>query len=49
MNDQPLSSYKLQGAAKATAGKGKYYAIPNDPEDITGGYLIRLEALKHYK
>lgn len=49
LNDQPLSSYKKQGAEKATAGTGKYYAIPNDPQDITGGYLIRLEALKHYK
>ena len=49
VNDQPLSSYKQLGSTTAKAGKGKYYAIPNNPDDITGGYLIRLEALKHYK
>ena len=49
VNDQPLSSYGKLGAENARAGHGKYYDIPNNPEDITGGYLIRLQALKHYK
>ncbi len=43
VNDQPLDSYPHMGPLKSTAGQMKYYAIPNDPEDITGGYLIEYE------
>ncbi|MCL1854218.1 MAG: CotH kinase family protein [Clostridia bacterium] len=31
-------------AATSNAGKSKYYSIPIDPGDITGGYLIEYEA-----
>ena len=43
VNDMPLSSYPRMGPLKATAGQAKYFDIPNDPEDITGGYLIEYE------
>lgn len=43
VNDAPLDSYPRVGPLKSTAGEMKYYAIPNDPEDITGGYLIEYE------
>ena len=43
VNDAPLDSYPRGGPLKSTAGEMKYYAIPNDPEDITGGYLIEYE------
>ena len=39
VNDQPLSSYKKLSRLRRT-GSGAAYDIPNDPEDITGGYLI---------
>ena len=44
VNDQPLESYPQIGAKKtATKGKYKAFQIPNDPEDITGGYIIEYE------
>ena len=43
VNDRPLSEYAHMGPLKSTAGQMKYFAIPNDPEDITGGYLIEYE------
>ncbi len=43
VNDRPLSEYAHLGPLKATTGQMKYFAIPNDPEDITGGYLIEYE------
>lgn len=49
LNDQPLSSYKMIGSKKATAGEYKAYNIPNNPEDITGGYLIEFEYFIRYK
>ena len=48
VNVLDLSSYTKVGPTKATAGKGYYYDIPTDPDDITGGYLIRNEAISHY-
>ena len=43
MNDKSLDSYKRVGKPK---GKGNYkaYAIPNEPEDISGGYLVEFES-----
>ena len=43
LNDRPLSEYPRVGPLKSTAGEMKYYQIPVDPEDISGGYLIEYE------
>ena len=46
LNDQPLSDYDAVGRSQAVGtklGSGRYYDIPNSPEDITGGYLFELE------
>ena len=43
VNDRPLEEYPRRGPLKSTAGEMKYFDIPNDPEDITGGYLIEYE------
>ena len=44
LNDKPLSSYKVVGKKKTTKGYFKAYDIPNNPADITGGYLMEYEA-----
>ena len=44
LNDQALSSYALVGSKAVKPGRFKAYAIPNNPEDITGGYLVEYEA-----
>ena len=44
LNDQELGKYKLIGKKASTKGSFKAYEIPNDPEDITGGYLMELES-----
>ena len=46
VNDQPLDSYPQRGPDKAENGKFKYIAVPNDPQDITGGYVIEYENWK---
>ena len=43
VNSEELDSYPAAGAQKLTYGKYKYFDIPNDPEDITGGYIIEYE------
>ncbi len=43
VNDAALDSYKTFGPKKSTKGRYKGYKIPNDPEDITGGYLLELD------
>ena len=43
VNDAPLDSYPTVGYKTAKKGRYKAYAIPNDPEDITGGYIIEYE------
>ena len=48
LNDQPLDSYKRFGSSRANKSTTKGFQIPNDPEDITGGYLIVLEKAFHY-
>ena len=45
LNDQPLSKYSRIGGKTSADVKnrhGKYYDIPNEPEDITGGYLMEV-------
>lgn len=48
VNDRPLEEYKTFGSSGVHYGKGKGYQIENDPEDITGGYLLQLEKPHRY-
>ena len=43
VNTEPLGSYKNRGKKQATSGEFKYMDIPNNPEDVTGGYLLEYE------
>ena len=43
MNENALDSYPTVGTKAAKKGKYKAYALPNDPEDITGGYIVEYE------
>lgn len=47
-NDADLSSYGQGGWNNFSNGTNKYYNIPNNPEDITGGYLLELELINRY-
>ena len=49
VNDQPLSSYKTFGTKSYKANVRKGYEIPNDPEDISGGYLLQLDLSYRYR
>ena len=47
VNEEPLSSYPEAGTLKkAQYGESKWVSVPNDPEDISGGYLLRRESLE---
>ena len=48
-NDQPLESYKMLGSKTPVKGQGKYYDIPVEPADITGGYLMELDLEARYE
>ena len=53
LNSRKLSEYpqKVVGAATAKdymENSCKYYEIPNDPEDITGGYLLQFQQWNRY-
>lgn len=49
VNSKDLDSYSRGGTTSgAGAGTYKYYNIPNDPEDITGGYLLEFELDERY-
>ena len=43
VNELPLDHYPQLGSKTAKKGSGKYFDIPNDPSDITGGYLIEFK------
>ena len=47
-NDAPLESYRTFGEQLYALGARKGYRIPNDPEDITGGYLILANSRSYY-
>lgn len=51
-NEEDLDTYPQGGAYGTFAGllenTMKYYEIPNDPEDITGGYIIEMELANRY-
>ena len=49
VNAAELDSYPLAGAQNSREwGSIKYAEIPNDPEEITGGYLLELEKIYRY-
>lgn len=51
-NEKDLDTYAKGGLygtyAGLLEGTMKYYEIPNDPEDITGGYIIEMELANRY-
>ncbi len=52
VNKEDLDTYARGGAygtyAGLLEGTQKWYEIPNDPEDITGGYIIEMELANRY-
>lgn len=44
INEAALDSFKRTGSRSSVPGKFKAYQIENDPEDITGGYLMEYES-----
>ena len=48
LNEQPLDSYKMKGATKVTKGASRGYQIPENPADISGGYLLEIELPYRY-
>ena len=49
VNENPLNSYPAFGHKGYSLGQARGFQIPNDPEDITGGYLLELEKINRYK
>ena len=48
LNEKDLSSYKRLGTNAYQRNTSKYYDIPNNPADVTGGYLLQLELKDRY-
>ena len=49
VNEEDLDSYTLGGAQKSMVWNTvKYAHVPNNPENITGGYLLELEKIYRY-
>ena len=49
VNSKDLDEYKLAGKQNSqTWGTIKYANIPNNPDEITGGYLLELEKIYRY-
>ena len=49
VNDKDLDEYKLAGKQNSREfGSIKYADIPNNPKEITGGYLLELEKIYRY-
>lgn len=49
INSEDLEDYSRGGSVtSASAGTYKYYNIPNNPEDISGGYLLEFELDERY-
>lgn len=49
VNTDELENYSPGGESASVANTMKWVNIPNNPEDITGGYLIELELNERYK
>lgn len=47
-NEKDLSKYPRLGTNEYRRNTAKYYGVPNDPADITGGYLLQLELKDRY-
>lgn len=47
-NSAGLDTYSRGGSSGWAAGTQKWVNIPNDPEDITGGYLLEVELNDRY-
>ena len=45
LNERKPENYSRQGASEPDPGAYKFFNIPNNPEDITGGYILEFEAL----
>lgn len=49
VNEKPLREYPIVSQTKyASPKKGRWYDIPNNPEDITGGYLMKIDLVRRY-
>ena len=48
INEKPLDQYPAYGTDLQYAGLSKGFRIPNNPADITGGYLLELEKPHRY-
>lgn len=48
VNDNDLEDYDHVGTHESIPNTIKYFDIPNNPEDITGGYLMELELVGRY-
>jgi len=48
VNTKELSAYAKDGERAYQKNSIKYSAIPNDPDDITGGYLLEVELSDRY-
>ena len=48
MNGADLSTFRRLGTRSYTRGTYKYSAIPAEPEDVTGGYLLQIELDDRY-
>lgn len=48
LNSENLDSYGVGGNINCLPGTNKYYNIPDDPENITDGYLLEVELSKRY-
>lgn len=49
VNEDKLENYERFGKVAPVKGKTKGRMIPNDPEDITGGYILELEYSARYR
>lgn len=49
LNSKDLDKYTKKGTEEFQPRSNKYYEIPKEPKDITGGYLLELELSTRYK
>lgn len=48
LNSDKLDSYGIGGNINCIVGTNKYYNIPNEPDNISDGYLLEVELSKRY-
>ncbi|MBQ7455804.1 MAG: CotH kinase family protein [Clostridia bacterium] len=48
LNAYPLFAFPMMGSATYDYGASRYFWIPEEPEDVTGGYLLQLEMENRY-